>query len=41
VDGLVAQLRERGVQATAVGDARAPGLVDGAIRSGHDVAAAL
>ena len=41
VDGLVAQLRGRGVQATAVGDARAPGLVDGAIRSGHDVAAAL
>jgi len=41
VDGLVAQLRARGVQATAVGDARAPGLVDGAIRSGHDLAAAL
>ena len=41
VDGLVARLREHGVQATAVGDARAPGLVDGAIRSGHDVAAAL
>ncbi|HYI74133.1 MAG TPA: FAD-dependent oxidoreductase [Gaiellaceae bacterium] len=41
VDGLVPLLRERGIRARAVGDARAPGLVDGAIRSAHDVAAAL
>jgi 2,4-dienoyl-CoA reductase-like NADH-dependent reductase (Old Yellow Enzyme family) len=41
VDGLVAILRERGFDVHAVGDARAPGLVEDAIRSGHDVAAAL
>jgi 2,4-dienoyl-CoA reductase-like NADH-dependent reductase (Old Yellow Enzyme family)/thioredoxin reductase len=41
VDSLVAILRERGLHAIAVGDARAPGLVEDAIRSGHDLAAAL
>jgi 2,4-dienoyl-CoA reductase-like NADH-dependent reductase (Old Yellow Enzyme family)/thioredoxin reductase len=41
VDSLVAILRERGLDAIAVGDARAPGLVEEAIRSGHDLAAAL
>ena len=41
VDALVATLRRRGIEAIAVGDARAPGLVEDAIRSGHDVAAGL
>jgi 2,4-dienoyl-CoA reductase-like NADH-dependent reductase (Old Yellow Enzyme family)/thioredoxin reductase len=41
VDSLVRMLRERGVEAIAVGDARAPGLVEDAIRSGHDLALAL
>ncbi len=41
IDSLVAILRTRGVAAISVGDARAPGLVEDAIRGGHDVAAAL
>ncbi len=41
VDSLVAILRKRGLAAIAVGDARAPGLVEDAIRSGHDVVGAL
>jgi len=41
VDALVGILRERGLAVTAVGDSRSPGLVDDAIRSGHDVAAVL
>jgi 2,4-dienoyl-CoA reductase-like NADH-dependent reductase (Old Yellow Enzyme family) len=41
VDALVTSLRRRGVETIAVGDARAPGLVEDAIRSGHDAAAAL
>ena len=41
VDGLVPLLRARGIDARAVGDARAPGLVDGAIRGAHDMAAAI
>jgi hypothetical protein len=34
-------MRKQGIETLAVGDARAPGLVEDAIRSGHDVAAAL
>jgi 2,4-dienoyl-CoA reductase-like NADH-dependent reductase (Old Yellow Enzyme family) len=41
VDRLVRSLRERGLDAVAVGDARAPRLVEDAIRSGYDVAKAL
>ncbi|MBA2643435.1 MAG: FAD-dependent oxidoreductase [Actinobacteria bacterium] len=40
-DSLLTVLRDRGLAATTAGDARAPGLVEDAIRSGHDVAAAL
>jgi hypothetical protein len=41
VDGLVQALRESGIAAVAVGDAHAPGLIEEAIRSGHDAARAL
>jgi 2,4-dienoyl-CoA reductase-like NADH-dependent reductase (Old Yellow Enzyme family) len=41
IDALVNSLRERGIETISVGDARAPGLVEDAIRSGHDTAAAL
>jgi 2,4-dienoyl-CoA reductase-like NADH-dependent reductase (Old Yellow Enzyme family) len=41
VDRLVRGLRELGLEAVAVGDARAPRLVEDAIRSGYDVAKAL
>jgi 2,4-dienoyl-CoA reductase-like NADH-dependent reductase (Old Yellow Enzyme family)/thioredoxin reductase len=36
VEGLVPALRARGLTAIAVGDAHAPGLIEEAIRSGHD-----
>jgi hypothetical protein len=36
VDGLVGELRERGIRAVAVGDAVAPRQVADAIRDGHD-----
>jgi hypothetical protein len=41
IDALVTGLRKRGMETIAVGDARAPGLVEDAIRSGHDAADAL
>ena len=41
IDALVTSLREREIETISVGDARAPGLVEDAIRSGHDAAAAL
>ena len=41
VDSLVSILRKTGVAAITIGDARAPGLVEDAIRSGHDVVTAL
>jgi NADPH-dependent 2,4-dienoyl-CoA reductase/sulfur reductase-like enzyme len=41
VDSLVGILRERGVETISVGDARAPVLVEDAIRSAHDAARAL
>jgi 2,4-dienoyl-CoA reductase-like NADH-dependent reductase (Old Yellow Enzyme family) len=41
VDRLVRALRELGLEAVAVGDARAPRLVEDAIRSGYDTGRAL
>ena len=41
VDGLVGALRAKGIEATAIGDARAPRLVEDAIRDGYEVAATL
>ncbi len=41
VHGLLDGLREIGVIVIAVGDAHAPGLIEEAIRSGHDAARAL
>jgi hypothetical protein len=41
LDSLMSVLRAQGLEAVAVGDARAPGLVEDAIRSGHDTAAIL
>jgi hypothetical protein len=41
VDRLVAALRDRGIAAVAVGDARVPRLVEDAVRSGGEAARAL
>ena len=41
VDALVGKLRERGISAVAVGDARVPRLVEDAVRSGWEAARAL
>jgi 2,4-dienoyl-CoA reductase-like NADH-dependent reductase (Old Yellow Enzyme family) len=41
VDGLVRALRARGIKATAIGDARAPRLVEDAIRDGYELASTL
>jgi hypothetical protein len=41
VDGLVSALRDRGIDAVAIGDARVPRLVEDAVRSGWEAARAL
>jgi 2,4-dienoyl-CoA reductase-like NADH-dependent reductase (Old Yellow Enzyme family)/thioredoxin reductase len=41
VDALVGALRDRGIRAVAVGDARVPRLVEDAVRSGWEAARAL
>jgi hypothetical protein len=41
VDALVGALRDRGIRAVAVGDARVPRLVEDAVRNGWETARAL
>ena len=40
-DGIVQELRERSIPVRAIGDARAPRLVEDAIRDGYRVALAI